>query len=208
VAETRLRDTQARAELRRAITALSVRLLGEPPGEIVLVAPGGGALTVTREPAAAQPYVMVANHASFADGLILILCLPEPACFAVAGRFATHPLTGPFLRRIGCQFVHGGEPARAAAETRRLAQTLSSGRSLAIWPEGGLDPAPGLRVFHLGAFEAAVNTGAPVVPGRHPGKPRSPPPGHQVPRWHVIHVGIGEPVYGRRVFRLLGCVCG
>jgi 1-acyl-sn-glycerol-3-phosphate acyltransferase len=296
VAETPLQDPQARAELRRAITALSVSLIGGPPNEVVLAAPGtvpktssgkirraaardryqagtlgrprrgirwqvarftvsgvrpwlrraarsGGALayagyawtatalvaipawllviilpeprarwaavraagrllrrllviplTVTGHTPTAQPFVAVANHASFADGLILILCLPEPVCFAAAGRFATNWLTGPFLRRIGCQFVHRAEPAQAATETRRLAGVLHSGRSLAIWPEGALDPAPGLRPFHLGAFDAAVSAAAPVVPVGIRGSHQALRPGTRFPRRYAIHVAIGEPI--------------
>lgn len=153
--------------------------------------PAGGAVYRHRGPPAAQPFVAVANHASFTDGLILALRLPEPICFAAAGRFATQWLTGPILRRIGCEFVLSGEPANAASETRRLAGALRSDRSLAVWPEGALDPAPGLRPFHLGAFAAA---GAPVVPVGIRGSREMLRPGTRFPRRYAINVAIGDPI--------------
>ncbi len=151
-------------------------------------------LTITGQTPMGQPFVAVANHASFADGLILILCLPEPACFAVAGRFAAYWLTGPFLRRIGCQFVHRAGLEQAAAEARRLAGVLRSGRSLVVWPEGALGPAPGLRPFYLGAFDAAVSAAAPVVPVGIRGARQALRPGTRFPRRYAIHVAIGEPI--------------
>ncbi len=108
-------------------------------------------LTVTGEiTGGASPSVTVANHASFIDGLVLVLCLPGPVCFAAAEKFATQRIAGRFLRRIGCEFVYRAQPQHAAASTGHLTAVLADGRSLAVWPEGALDPAPGLRPFHLG----------------------------------------------------------
>jgi 1-acyl-sn-glycerol-3-phosphate acyltransferase len=125
----------------------------------------GVRLSVTGQiPPGARPLVVVANHASFIDGLVVMLCVPGPLRFVASERFAAQRIAGPFLRRIGCEFVRPGGPEQAAAATRRLAVALAAGRSLAIWPEGSLDPAPGLRPFHLGAFEAAAASGTPVIP--------------------------------------------
>jgi 1-acyl-sn-glycerol-3-phosphate acyltransferase len=151
-------------------------------------------LSVTGEAPTAHPFVAVASHASFTDGLILTLCLPEPICFAAAGTFATQRLAGPFLRRIGCEFVHRAEPRQVAADTSRLVGTLRSGRSLAIWPEGALDPAPGLRPFHLGAFDAATTAGAAVVPIGIQGTRELLRPGTRLPRHSAIQVAIGDPI--------------
>ena len=150
-------------------------------------------LTVTGE-TPAGPFVAVANHASFIDGMILAICLPGPVCFAAADTFATHPIAGPFLRRIGCEFVHRGQPRQAAADTSRLASTLRRGRSLAIWPEGALDAAPGLRPFHLGAFDAAITAGTVVVPVGIRGSRELLRPGSRFPRRSAIHVAIGQPI--------------
>ncbi len=152
-------------------------------------------ITVTGEvPADGRPFVAAANHASFIDGLIVVLCLPGPVCFAAGEKFATERVAGPFLRRIGCEFVHRAEPERAAADTRRLAAALRAGRSLAIWPEGSLDPAPGVRAFHLGAFEAAAATGTAVLPIGIRGSRDVVRPGSRFPRRSAVHVTISDPI--------------
>jgi 1-acyl-sn-glycerol-3-phosphate acyltransferase len=151
-------------------------------------------LTVTGQvPEGASPFVAVANHASFIDGLVLVLCLPGPVCFAAAGKFAAQRVAGPFLRQIGAEFVYGAQPLQATASTAHLAAALAGGRSLAVWPEGALDPAPGLRPFHLGAFEAAASIGSPVIPVGIHGTRELLRPGTRFPRRAAIHVTIGEP---------------
>jgi 1-acyl-sn-glycerol-3-phosphate acyltransferase len=151
-------------------------------------------LTVSGRAPDGGPFVTVANHGSFIDGLVLVLCLPDPVCFAVAEKFATGRITGLFLRRIGAQFVHRAQPQQAATSTAQLAAVLAAGRSLAIWPEGALDPAPGLRPFHLGAFEAAASAGAPVVPVGIRGSRELLRPGRRFPHRTALHVAITDPI--------------
>jgi 1-acyl-sn-glycerol-3-phosphate acyltransferase len=75
-----------------------------------------------------------------------------------------------------------------------LAAALTSGRSLVVWPEGALDPAPGLRPFHLGAFEAAATTGTPVVPAAIRGSRELLRPGTRFPCRAALGVAIGERI--------------
>jgi len=166
---------RAAARLLRRLSAVPLTVAGEITG-------------------GASPFVAVANHASFADGLVLVLCLPGPVCFAAAEKFATQRIAGMFLRRIGCEFVHRAEPQQAAASTCHLTAALAGGRSLAVWPEGSLDPAPGLRPFHLGAFEAAAATGASVVPVGIRASRELVRPGSRFPRRAAIQVVIGDPI--------------
>jgi 1-acyl-sn-glycerol-3-phosphate acyltransferase len=151
-------------------------------------------LTVSGQMPADGPLVAVANHASFIDGLVLVLCLPGPVCFAAAERFSGQRIAGPFLRRIGCEFVSPAQPQQAAAATGRLASALTAGRSLAVWPEGSLGAAAGVRRFHLGAFEAAAAAGTPVVPVGIRGTRAVLPPGSRFPRRGRVHVAIGAPI--------------
>jgi 1-acyl-sn-glycerol-3-phosphate acyltransferase len=163
------------ARLLRRLLAIRVTVTGQPPER-------------------ASPFVAVANHASFIDGLILVLCLPGPVCFAAAGKFAAQRIAGLFLRQIGAEFVYGAQPHQATASAAHLAAALASGRSLAVWPEGALDPAPGLRPFHLGAFEAAASTGSPVIPVGIHGTRDVLRPGTRFPRRAAVHVTIGAPI--------------
>ena len=115
-------------------------------------------------PAAAVPCVLVANHASYLDGLVLVATLLRPFSFVGKRELGEQFLAGVFLRRIGTQFVERFDPERSAEAAERLTELARAGRSLAFFPEGTFTRAPGLRPFHLGAFVAATQAGLPVVP--------------------------------------------
>ncbi|MGB7050267.1 MAG: lysophospholipid acyltransferase family protein [Acidimicrobiales bacterium] len=141
-----------------------------------------------------RPLVIVANHESFVDGAVLILALDEPMIFIVGSVFADKPLIGRFLSHLGSVFAGGGTPHTATVLTHRLVSLLGSGVSVASFPEGGLAPSPGLRTFHLGAFAAAAEAGAMIVPVGISGTRSVVPPGERFPRRGAILVQIGAPI--------------
>ena len=108
--------------------------------------------------------VLVANHSSYLDGLVLVAALPSPFSFVAKQELGGQFFAGTFLRRIGTQFVERFDPERSVEAAERLVELARAGRSLAFFPEGTFTRAPGLRSFHLGAFVAAVEGALPVVP--------------------------------------------
>jgi acyl carrier protein len=109
-------------------------------------------------------FVVVANHSSYLDGLVLVSVLPRPMVFVAKQELRGNFFARVFLTRIGCLFVERFDRARGAEDAREIAERLRNGHALAIFPEGTLHRMPGLLPFHLGAFLAAAQTGAPVVP--------------------------------------------
>jgi len=140
------------------------------------------------------PFVVAANHMSFVDGLALMEAFPSPLVFVAGDELAEQRLAGPFLRRLGCEFVNREAVAKEVAAARNLTGVLRSGRPLAVFPEGGLDRAVGVRPFHLGAFEAATEVGAPVVPVGIRGSRDVLRPGGKFPRRGRVEVSIGEVI--------------
>jgi len=106
------------------------------------------------------PAVIVANHASYLDVVLLLATLPPTVRFAAKARLTTYPLLGTFIRRAGYVEVQRG--ASAVADV--LVSTLRSGESLFVFPEGTFVRASGVMPFRLGAFHTAVDTGTPIVP--------------------------------------------
>jgi acyl carrier protein len=154
----------------------------------------GVPLTVTGSVPDGGPIVVIANHASFVDGLVLILTVRQPMRILVGGVFARQPLIGRFLSRLGCVFTEGSSPADAVAFTDRLAGVLRSGQRVASFPEGGLESTPELGTFHLGAFRAAASADVPVVPIGISGTRSIVARGERFPRRGAIHVAIGAPI--------------
>ena len=111
-----------------------------------------------------RSYILVTNHASFLDGLVLTAVLPLTFAFVAKRELVKSPVGGPFLRRLGTAFVERFDPAGGVEDTQRLIKSLGTGESLVMFAEGTFDRRPGLRPFHMGAFVAASETGVPILP--------------------------------------------
>ena len=110
------------------------------------------------------PCVVVANHASYLDGIILKAALPPKFTFLIKSGLTAVPLAGFLLRRIGSAFVDREDESHRLRAGRRLLKAAMRGESLAFFPEGMFDGKPGLKPFLPGAFAAAWRGRLPVVP--------------------------------------------
>ncbi|MBT9589141.1 AMP-binding protein [bacterium] len=102
--------------------------------------------------------VVVANHTSRFDPLLLLAAWPQPLHFVVAPWVARGPL-GPLMAPLEYLAVERGK----ALDLDPMQQILRQGGCLAAFPEGGLEHAPGLRPFTLGVFHVAAREDQPVV---------------------------------------------
>jgi fatty-acyl-CoA synthase len=128
---------------------------------LLLLAGGCRPRVEGRDPAALpSPAVIVANHASFLDVLLLLAVLPPTTRFGAKARLTRYPILATILRRAGYVLVQRGTRESAAA----LAATIDEGDSLFIFPEGTFVRATGVMPFRLGAFQVAVEKGVPVIP--------------------------------------------
>lgn len=108
--------------------------------------------------------VIVANHASYLDGLVFTAALPPRFGFVIKREMAGVPLAGAMLKLIGSEFVERFNRSKGAADARRVLRNAVNGHSLVFFPEGTFSPEPGLLKFHAGAFTTAARAGCPVVP--------------------------------------------
>jgi 1-acyl-sn-glycerol-3-phosphate acyltransferase len=138
--------------------------------------------------------VVVANHASYLDGMVLTAVLPPRFAYIAKRELARHPLSAVPLTRLGTLFVDRDDAARGAGDAQVLATHLAAGGSLAVFAEGTFRAAPGLLPFRLGAFLAAAKAGVPVVPVTLAGTRRLFPDGARFPRPARLAVTIEAPV--------------
>jgi 1-acyl-sn-glycerol-3-phosphate acyltransferase len=111
-----------------------------------------------------QARIFAANHASYLDGIVLTAVLPAEAAFVVKRELLGNLFSRLLLGRLGALFVERFDVAQGTAETKKAAAAVGRGESLVIFPEGTFRRAAGLRPFRMGAFLAAAEIGAPVVP--------------------------------------------
>jgi 1-acyl-sn-glycerol-3-phosphate acyltransferase len=133
----------ARSVFRLIASPIAVR--GEPPR------PGDSA-------------VVVANHQSYLDGIILTAILPPHYTFLIKREMVRVPIAGFMLARLGSHFVDRSSANERHRSARKLVRAAGDGRALAVFPEGTFDSRPGLKPFHLGAFRAAFRSGLPIIP--------------------------------------------
>lgn len=141
--------------------------------------------------------VLVANHASYLDGLVLLAALPEPIGF-VAKRELREPfIPRVYLQRLGAEFVERSAAHESVQDARRLEVALHAGRALLFFPEGTFTRVSGLQPFRMGAFVVAANTGVPVVPAAICGTRAMLRDGQWWPRRGPITITFGAPLLPR-----------
>jgi acyl carrier protein len=117
-----------------------------------------------RLPGPGRACVLVVNHASYLDGLVLLAALPGSYRFVAKRELLRSSVARVFLQRLGTLFVERFAVRQSVDDTQRLAAEVAAGESLIVFPEGTFTAAVALRPFHLGAFAVAAQTGAAVVP--------------------------------------------
>ena len=111
-----------------------------------------------------EPCVFVANHFSFAD-IASIPMLTTGACFVGKQSIQKVPLFGYYFRSLHISLNR--ESARDRAQVlKRGIEALAEGKSLIIFPEGGIRTKnPPQQVdYKDGAFRMATKMGVPIVP--------------------------------------------
>ncbi|RDE19534.1 acyl-phosphate glycerol 3-phosphate acyltransferase [Motiliproteus coralliicola] len=138
--------------------------------------------------------VLVANHCSYLDALLLTAVLPPDFGFVAKGEFKRNPVLYLLFRRVGAKLVERFDLQRGLADARRLAQDVAQGQSLIFFPEGTFDRIPGLRPFHMGAFAAAAEAGVAVVPVSIRGSRSKLRAGSWLPRQGSVQIRISQPL--------------
>jgi 1-acyl-sn-glycerol-3-phosphate acyltransferase len=138
--------------------------------------------------------MLVFNHSSYLDSLVLAAVLPgEPAIVAkreLAGQF----VAGALLRRLEIPFVERYDVSGSLADTEALMTLARQGRTMVFFPEGTFTRRVGLSEFYLGAFKVAADANLPVLPGIIRGTRSMLRSDQWFPRHAAISVEIGWPV--------------
>jgi 1-acyl-sn-glycerol-3-phosphate acyltransferase len=152
-------------------------------------------LTMQREsPVPGGGVVIVSNHASYLDGLVLRAALDGELSFVAKQELQHQWIAGPFLRRIDTIFVRRSDPRGGVEDTEAIVRAARNGRRLVAMPEGTFTRMPGLLPFRLGAFLTAVEAGVPVVPVTLRGTRMVLRGDQWFPRRGGIVVHVGEPL--------------
>jgi 1-acyl-sn-glycerol-3-phosphate acyltransferase len=106
--------------------------------------------------------LVVANHVSWLD--IVVLLAVGRSRIVAKTEVRAWPVVGLIARYVGTIFVDRSRPMtlpHAVAEVRRA---LAAGEAVSFFPEGTTSCGRTVRRFRPAFFQAAVDTGAPLVP--------------------------------------------
>ena len=110
-----------------------------------------------------RPYVVVANHESFVD-ILLISHLPIEMKWLSKETFFKFPLVGWMMHMAGDVRVVRGDRTSGAAALKSCHDRLKKRVSVMIFPEGTRSADGSLGQFKDGAFRLAIESGAPILP--------------------------------------------
>ncbi|MGO8941421.1 MAG: lysophospholipid acyltransferase family protein [Mycobacterium sp.] len=111
--------------------------------------------------------IAVANHPRWIDPLVLASVMPQSFHLVAAEVLEHQGLNGLVFRRLGHQFVERHEREHGVADADRLATPMRGGRSLVIFPEGGL-VRPRVTPFPHGRIRGGRPNRRARCPGGYP----------------------------------------
>jgi len=111
-----------------------------------------------------EPAIVVANHASYLDPLFLQIVVPRRILFLMTDVFYRIPWARWFFRLVGALPVAELGRSGNVATIRESARLLALGRTLGIFPEGGLSPDGALQRGRSGVARLMLQTGVRVLP--------------------------------------------
>lgn len=112
-----------------------------------------------------KSYMLVANHASMMDIMLMLYIVKNPFVFVGKKELVKIPIFGFFYKRT-CILVDRNSAKSKKEVFPRAEHRLRQGTSVCIFPEGGIpdDESILLDTFRDGAFRLAIEHQIPIVP--------------------------------------------
>jgi len=139
------------------------------------------------------PLVVVPNHQTFADPVLVTIPIRRRVYYMAWRRLFHIPVLGRMIRLLRAFPVQlDARDPGAVREARRL--LVDEDAVVMIFPEGGRSKDGTVGHFHLGAFRLAASLGVPALPVTIAGGHESWPPGRRLPRRGRITITYHPPL--------------
>lgn len=113
-----------------------------------------------------QPYIIIANHASYLDIFLIYSVFPKRP-FVIMGKseLLHYPIIRQYFLRMNIP-VYRGNRKKAQASVQQAVHAVRDNWNLVIFPEGGIPDYhnPRMLRFKSGAFQIAKQTGTAILP--------------------------------------------
>lgn len=109
-------------------------------------------------------YLIIGNHKSDLDSLILIWLFEEPLIFIGKEELKKTPFISTWFKEIGSLFIERDNIRQSAKVILEGVEILKGGKSIVIFPEGKRIMEDRLGEFKNGSFKLAIKSKAAVLP--------------------------------------------
>ncbi|MDQ2928093.1 MAG: lysophospholipid acyltransferase family protein [Caldimonas sp.] len=109
------------------------------------------------------PLLLVANHISWLDIMVIHAVVPE-ARFVAKADVKSWPLLARLIDAGGTLYLERERKRDALRVIHVMADALRAGQTVAIFPEGTTSTGHNLLPFHANLLQAAIATATPVQP--------------------------------------------
>ncbi len=111
-----------------------------------------------------RPAVFIFNHQSNADALIAVKLLKKGIRGVAKKELKNMPIIGQIMQMTGTIFLDRTDKEKSIEAMKPAVDSLKSGTSIVIFPEGTRSYDYTLGPFKKGAFHIAMQAGVPLVP--------------------------------------------
>jgi 1-acyl-sn-glycerol-3-phosphate acyltransferase len=122
----------------------------------------GVPLHVEGRPPVRGPVLLIANHLSWLD--ILVMHAARHCRFVSKSDVKHWPLIGTLATGAGTLYIEREKRRDALRVVHHMAESLKAGEIVAVFPEGTTSDGQGLLPFHANLIQAAISAQAPVQP--------------------------------------------
>ena len=109
-----------------------------------------------------EAYLLVANHISYTD--IIILAALENYSFISSVEMGKNPLLGSITRQGGSLYTNRKNPVGLKQEIENFANAIKNGFKVVLFPEGTSTDARTVQPFKKSLFQIAFSASCPVLP--------------------------------------------
>ena len=113
---------------------------------------------------AADPVILMSNHQSLYDILVLLSSLPIQFAFLAKESLFKIPILGWHMSRAGYIPIDRGSSRDGVRSLLEGVKKIQAGTSVLIFPEGTRSLDSKVAPFRLGGFVMAIKSGVPIIP--------------------------------------------
>lgn len=119
-------------------------------------------LEVRGKPVVSGPALLVCNHISWLD--ILVIHATRHCRFVSKSELRDWPVLGTLATGGGTLYIERAQRKDAMRMVKDMAQSLRKGDVLAVFPEGTTGDGMGMLPFHANLIQSAIEAEAPIQP--------------------------------------------